>query len=541
MTRCATLMPSPMILGWPLMSLTSRTGPRLTPTRICRRGPVVASWLATASRRLIPANRVSSGSPRKLTAAPSPVSRMMRSSVGTPVIASVRTALKRSLSAICSATERCEYSTMSRNSTLQINVRLVCSGISVRRVRPSDPRPGPCSPCAHSTAPGRGRQRKVARISTYCLSVSHLADADMPVTQEQIHGVLKEAVDPNTGKDFLATKSARNIKLDGGTVSLEIELGYPAKTQLDPIRKLVSQRLRAIPGVTGVNVDVTSKIVSHSVQRGVKLVPGVKNIVAVASGKGGVGKSTTAVNLALALAAEGASVGVLDADIYGPSQPMMLGITGRPESKDGKTIEPMVGHGVQAISIGFLIDIDTPMVWRGPMVTQALEQLLKDTRWRDIDYLVVDMPPGTGDIQLTLAQKVPVTGAVIVTTPQDIALIDARKGLKMFEKVGIPILGVVENMSTHICSNCGHEEHIFGQGGAERMCREYGTELLGALPLDINVREQADSGKPTVVADPDGRAAETYRRIARRLAVKIAESAKDMTSKFPNIVVSKNT
>jgi ATP-binding protein involved in chromosome partitioning len=363
----------------------------------------------------------------------------------------------------------------------------------------------------------------------------------MSITQEQVHSVLKSTVDPNTGRDFLATKSVRNLRIEDGDVALEIELGYPARTQLDPIRKLLAQKLRAIPGVGTVEVEVTSKIVSHSVQRGVKLVPGVKNIVAVASGKGGVGKSTTAVNLALGLAAEGASVGILDADIYGPSQPTMLGIAGRPESKDGKTLEPMEGHGIQAISIGFLIDIDTPMVWRGPMVTQALEQLLKDTRWRDIDYLIVDMPPGTGDIQLTLAQKVPVTGVVIVTTPQDIALIDARKGLKMFEKVGIPILGVVENMSTHICSSCGHEEHIFGQGGAERMCREYGTELLGALPLDINIREQADSGKPTVVADPDGRAAEIYRAIARRLAVKIAESARDMTSKFPNIVVSKNT
>jgi ATP-binding protein involved in chromosome partitioning len=363
----------------------------------------------------------------------------------------------------------------------------------------------------------------------------------MSITQEQVHSALKEIIDPNTGKDFFATKSVKNIKVEGERVALEVELGYPAKTQLDSIRKLITQKLRAIPGVGVVNVEVSSRIVSHSVQRGVKLVPGVKNIIAVASGKGGVGKSTTAVNLALGFAAEGASVGVLDADIYGPSQPTMLGISGRPESKDGKTLEPMVGHGIQAISIGFLIDIDTPMVWRGPMVTQALEQLLKDTRWREVDYLVVDMPPGTGDIQLTLAQKVPVTGVVIVTTPQDIALIDARKGLKMFEKVGIPILGVIENMSTHICSSCGHEEHIFGQGGAERMCREYGTELLGALPLDIAIREQADSGKPTVVADPDGRAAEIYRSIARRLAVKIAESAKDMTSKFPNIVVSKDT
>ena len=363
----------------------------------------------------------------------------------------------------------------------------------------------------------------------------------MSVTQEQIHGALKEVLDPNTGKDFQSAKSAKNISIDGGAVTLEIELGYPAKTQHDPIRRLITGKLRGLPGVSAVSVTVSSKIVSHSVQRGVKLIPGVKNIVAVASGKGGVGKSTTAANLALALAAEGASVGVLDADIYGPSQPMMLGITGRPESKDGKTLEPMQGHGLQAISIGFLIDLDTPMVWRGPMVTQALEQLLKDTHWRDIDYLIVDMPPGTGDIQLTLAQKVPVTGAVIVTTPQDIALIDARKGLKMFEKVGIPILGIVENMSTHICSRCGHEEHIFGQGGAQRMSMEYGTELLGSLPLDMAIREQADSGKPTVVADPDGRAAEVYRAIARRLAVKIAESAKDMTSKFPNIVVSKST
>jgi ATP-binding protein involved in chromosome partitioning len=269
----------------------------------------------------------------------------------------------------------------------------------------------------------------------------------------------------------------------------------------------------------------------------VKLVAGIKNIIAVASGKGGVGKSTTAVNLALALAAEGASVGILDADIYGPSQPMMLGIAGRPESKDGKSLEPMEGHGLQAISIGFLIDIDTPMVWRGPMVTQALEQLLKDTRWRDLDYLVVDLPPGTGDIQLTLAQKVPVTGAVIVTTPQDIALIDAKKGLKMFEKVGIPILGIVENMSFHVCPKCGHESHIFGAGGAERMAKEYGTELLGQLPLDEAIRSQADSGKPTVVSDPDGPIAEIYRRIARRCAVKIAESQRDMTSKFPSIVV----
>jgi ATP-binding protein involved in chromosome partitioning len=278
-------------------------------------------------------------------------------------------------------------------------------------------------------------------------------------------------------------------------------------------------------------------IVAHTVQRGVKLMPNVKNIIAVSSGKGGVGKSTTAVNLALALAAEGATVGILDADIYGPSQPMMLGITGRPESIAENTIEPMEGHGLQASSIGFLIDTDSPMVWRGPMVTSALEQLLRQTNWRDVDYLIVDMPPGTGDIQLTLSQKVPVTGAVIVTTPQDIALLDARKGLKMFEKVGIPIIGIVENMSIYICPNCDHQEHIFGQGGGQKMCNDYGVDFLGSLPLNLSIREQADSGRPTVVADPDGAISAIYKGIARKIAIQVAEMSKDMSSKFPSIVV----
>jgi len=358
----------------------------------------------------------------------------------------------------------------------------------------------------------------------------------MSLSESRVQDALRALVDANTGKDFVASRAVRNLKVSGDDVSLDIELGYPGKSQHEPIRREVVRSLKEA-GAANATVRVSSKVVAHAVQRGVKLIPGIKNIIAVASGKGGVGKSTTAVNLALALAAEGASVGILDADIYGPSQPTMLGIAGRPESKDGKGLEPMMGHGLQAISIGFLIDVDTPMVWRGPMVTQALEQLLKDTRWRALDYLVVDLPPGTGDIQLTLAQKVPVTGAVIVTTPQDIALIDARKGLKMFEKVGIPILGVVENMSYHVCPKCGHESHIFGEGGAEKMCRDYGTELLGELPLAESIRSQADSGKPTVVSEPDGPLAETYRRIARRCAVKIAESQRDMTAKFPNIVV----
>ncbi|HEY5632299.1 MAG TPA: iron-sulfur cluster carrier protein ApbC [Burkholderiaceae bacterium] len=359
----------------------------------------------------------------------------------------------------------------------------------------------------------------------------------MSITVEQASEALSAIVDPNTGKNLVESRSARNIRVQDDNVSVDVELGYPARSQIDPIRQQVIGALRKLPGVSNVSANVYQKIVAHTAQRGVKLLPGVKNIIAVASGKGGVGKSTTAVNLALALASEGASVGMLDADIYGPSQPMMLGITGKPETLDGKTLEPLEGHGIQANSIGFLIDVDTPMVWRGPMVTQALEQLLRDTNWRDLDYLVVDLPPGTGDIHLTLAQKIPVTGAVIVTTPQDIALLDARKGLKMFEKVGIPILGIVENMALHVCSNCGQAEHIFGQGGGERMSKEYDVTYLGALPLDIRIREQADSGRPTVVSDPDGPIAEVYRGIARKVAVRIAEKAKDMSSRFPSIVV----
>jgi ATP-binding protein involved in chromosome partitioning len=361
----------------------------------------------------------------------------------------------------------------------------------------------------------------------------------MAITEADVQSALKQLVDPNTKKDFVKGKSVKNIQVKGSDVSLDIQLGYPAMSVWGEIKVLVENHLRsALPGVGQVSANVTSKVVPHAVQRGVKLVDGVKNIIAVASGKGGVGKSTTAVNLALALAAEGAKVGMLDADIYGPSQPTMLGITGRPVSKDGQSIEPMQGHGIQAMSIGFMIEgDDVPMVWRGPMVTQALDQLLRQTRWDGLDYLIVDLPPGTGDIQLTLAQKVPVTGAVIVTTPQDIALLDAKKGLKMFEKVDIKILGIVENMSTHICSKCGHEEHIFGAGGGAKMCDDYGVEFLGGLPLDIHIREQADSGAPTVVADPGGQIAKVYRQIARRIAVKVADMAQDHSAVFPKIVV----
>jgi len=359
----------------------------------------------------------------------------------------------------------------------------------------------------------------------------------MSVTIEAVKAALSEVIDPNTGKDLIASKSARNIEVDDGKVSLDVELGYPAKSQIESIRNAVQQAVGPLPEVRSVHVNVTMKIVSHAVQRGVKLMSNVKNIIAVASGKGGVGKSTTAVNLALALAAEGAQVGILDADIYGPSQPMMMGISGQPETLDGKTMEPLENHGLQVSSIGFMVDPGEPMVWRGPIVTQALQQLLEQTNWRNLDYLIVDMPPGTGDVQLTLSQKVPVTGAVIVTTPQDIALLDARKGLKMFEKVGIPILGIVENMSTHICSNCGHAEPIFGSGGGEKMCAEYGVDFLGALPLTMSIREQADSGTPTVVAEPNGAIAEIYKSIARKIAVKVAEKAKDMSSKFPTITI----
>ena len=357
------------------------------------------------------------------------------------------------------------------------------------------------------------------------------------ITKVDVENLLKSLIDPNIETDLVSAKSVKQIAVEGADVKVTIELGYPAKSYLAQLKAAVEEKLQTLSGIGRITVDVSVNIISHSVQQSLKPIPNVKNIIAVASGKGGVGKSTTSVNLALALAAEGANVGILDADIYGPSIPTMLGLSGYPASDDGKTMNPKISFGVQTISIGYLIEEDQPMIWRGPMVTNALQQLLKDTNWDNIDYLIVDLPPGTGDIQLTLAQQIPVTAAVIVTTPQDIALIDAQRGLGMFEKVKVPVLGVIENMSMHICSNCGHEEAIFGQGGGESMAKKNNIDLLGSLPLDIKIREFADSGRPTVVADADGRPAEIYKEIARKMAGKLALKGKDYSSKFPNIVI----
>ncbi|MBF6647035.1 iron-sulfur cluster carrier protein ApbC [Methylobacter sp. BlB1] len=357
------------------------------------------------------------------------------------------------------------------------------------------------------------------------------------IERADVENLLSTFIDPNNGTDLVSAKTVKAIAIDGANVSVKLELGYPAKSYIEELKTGVERHLKALDGVGNVTVDVSVKIIAHAVQQALKPLPNVKNIIAIASGKGGVGKSTTSVNLALALTAEGAQVGILDADIYGPSIPTMLGLSGYPASEDGKTMMPKVSYGVQTNSIGYLVDADQPMIWRGPMVTNALQQLLKDTNWDNLDYLIIDLPPGTGDIQLTLAQQIPVSGAIIVTTPQDIALIDAQRGLGMFEKVNVPVLGIVENMSIHICSNCGHEEAIFGEGGGAAMAERNRVDFLGSLPLDITIRQFADCGRPTVAADPDGRPAQIYREIARKAAAKLALKAKDFSSKFPNIVV----
>lgn len=355
----------------------------------------------------------------------------------------------------------------------------------------------------------------------------------------EVESAIMEYIDPYLEKDLITTKMVKDIEINGGKVTVKITLGFPAKGYCDSLAQLLKNKLETLSSIDAADIVVDWEIKAHQAQKMLEPIKNVKNVIAVASAKGGVGKSTTAVNLALALSAEGACVGILDADLYGPSQPRMLGVSdSRPESSDGESLEPVVNYNIQSMSIGFLIDEDTPMIWRGPMVTQALNQLLSDTRWKGLDYLIVDLPPGTGDIQLTLAQKVPVSGAVIVTTPQDIALLDARKGLKMFEKVEIPVLGIVENMSIHICNNCGYEEHIFGQGGGQQMAEQYDVNFLGSLPLDLSIRETTDAGTPSVVKDPNSRISQMYREIARRTAAKLSLHGKNYAAAFPKIVIN---
>ncbi|RZU45324.1 ATP-binding protein involved in chromosome partitioning [Fluviicoccus keumensis] len=342
----------------------------------------------------------------------------------------------------------------------------------------------------------------------------------MSLSRKHLESALSRQVDPWMGKDLLALTERMDI--DGDLVSIQLALPYPFASCAGELRDLLVQTLTDA-GAGRVAYDLILKVPRSKPTNNVESAPPIKNVIVVASGKGGVGKSTTAVNIALALAAEGARVGILDADIYGPSIPTMLGLFNqRPEIRN-EAFVPLQAYGLQAMSIGFLIDDNNPVVWRGPKVTGALLQLFGQTAWQDLDYLVIDMPPGTGDIQLTLAQRIPVSGAVVVSTPQDIALLDAKKGIEMFRKVNIDVLGVVENMALHVCSNCGHTEAIFGEGGGERIAREYQTELLGQLPLNKSIREQADSGKPTVVAQPDGPLTAHYRHIARRIAVKLAQ------------------
>ena len=357
--------------------------------------------------------------------------------------------------------------------------------------------------------------------------------------KNKIQEYLLQLDHPELNRKFISKKNIKLINIEDNKIILSIELNFPFKSQISLYENIIQDGIKKITNLD-VTIEWSLKVLTRQVQKGINSIKGIKNVIAIASGKGGVGKSSTAANLALALSYEGANVGILDADIYGPSQPKMLGIAQKPNSTDGKSMDPLIAHGIQAMSIGFLVDQETPMVWRGPMVTSTLEQLLKETNWDDLDYLIIDLPPGTGDIQLTLAQKIPVTGAIIVTTPQDIALLDARRGLKMFEKVNIPILGIVENMSTHICSNCGHEEHIFGKDGGVKMCVDYNTELLGSLPLDINIRKDLDAGKPSIISNPNSQISEIYKSIARKSALKVAELAEDHSSKFPDIVIQQS-
>ncbi|MET3999540.1 iron-sulfur cluster carrier protein ApbC [Marinobacterium sp. MBR-109] len=357
---------------------------------------------------------------------------------------------------------------------------------------------------------------------------------------EQIRAAIETWVDPDTGLALAEVARIGSIEIDSNRISVELELGFACASQhqrlRDDLSALINQRLVG----HAVEIHIHQQVQAHPSPKKLPSLEGVRNIIAIASGKGGVGKSTTTVNLALALAAEGARVGILDADIYGPSQGMMLGIPEgqRPETAEEKYFRPIVGYGIQSMSMSYLVDENTPMVWRGPMVSGAMQQLLNQTLWQDLDYLLIDMPPGTGDIQLTLAQRVPVSAAVIVTTPQDIALLDARKGIEMFRKVDIPVLGIVENMSVHICSQCGHEEALFGAGGGERIAQQYDTELLGQLPLALAIREQTDAGRPTVAADPESGHALRYREIARRMGARLAKKVAAPGNSIPTIQVN---
>lgn len=359
----------------------------------------------------------------------------------------------------------------------------------------------------------------------------------MSITTETVCNALSAVVDEYLKTDYVSAKWVRDIEVTGNDVSLVIELGYPAASMHAFIRNRVTAALQQIPVVGRIAVEVTTKIITHAVQHGAKPLPGVKNIIAVSSGKGGVGKSTVTANIALALAAQGARVGVLDADIYGPSQPTIMGIYEKPTSSDGERFDPVRQYGLQLMSIGFMMDSVQPLAWRAPMMTQALMQLLQQTRWDDLDYLLIDMPPGTGDIQMTLSQKAPLTGAVVVTTPQDVAVLDARKGLMMFQKMGVNILGIVENMGSYVCSHCGQIEHIFGKDGGKVMSEMYGVDSLGSIPLNIAVREQTDAGRPIVLAEPDGLIGRVFRDIACELAVRVAKKPKDMTGMFPPVKV----
>jgi len=360
----------------------------------------------------------------------------------------------------------------------------------------------------------------------------------MSINEAALRAHLATFIDPHLDIDIVSSGALRSLAIAGGNVALELRLGYPALRYSELMQAQLHAHIMDFSGVEHAQVEVRWAVQAHKVQGDLSPLPNIKNIIAIASGKGGVGKSTTAVNLALALHAEGAAVGILDADIYGPSQVMMLGVAGRAESTDGGySLQPKRNHGVEMMSMGLMAGEDTPMVLRGPMVTKAMMEMLTQTNWSKLDYLIIDLPPGTGDIQLTLSQRVPVSGAVIVTTPQNIALLDAQRALKMFEKVNVPVLGIVENMATHICSHCGHEDAIFGAGGGAKMSENYQVPLLGQLPLDRSIREQADGGAPTVVAAPDSELAQRYRMIARRAAARLSQQARNKNISFPKIVI----